>query len=194
MGDDRLALCPHCRTAMREVAAEAQTGYLILLDQCGSCGGIWCDRWELFPLSREEAERIDPPDSALLSASTDDENGPGRCPRCDLELRPFHDPLLPSDSVIERCPFCQGMWLNRGQLSRLRRHAPHRHAHSADVDALAGAYAHQAQWARVPNINAAFAAPPPDAEEPPRHALRDALWSAGAWVVLRALLRLLLSI
>ena len=46
----RPAPCPHCAVTMREVTAHARTGYGLLLDQCPRCGGIWCDRWELFPL------------------------------------------------------------------------------------------------------------------------------------------------
>jgi Zn-finger nucleic acid-binding protein len=36
--------CPQCASPMNEVKAEAITGYLIVLDQCPHCGGIWCDR------------------------------------------------------------------------------------------------------------------------------------------------------
>jgi len=51
---------------MREVSARANPGTLILLDQCGRCGGVWCDRWELFPIAPEEAPRVEPLDDAPL--------------------------------------------------------------------------------------------------------------------------------
>jgi Zn-finger nucleic acid-binding protein len=29
---------------MNEVTVQANPGQLIVLDQCGQCGGIWCDK------------------------------------------------------------------------------------------------------------------------------------------------------
>jgi len=51
---------------MVEVIARAAPGSLIQLDQCGKCGGIWCDKWELYPIDGDEAERLDPLDQSLL--------------------------------------------------------------------------------------------------------------------------------
>ena len=44
------APCPHCAVTMDQVTAHARSGYCLILDQCRRCGGIWCDRWELYPL------------------------------------------------------------------------------------------------------------------------------------------------
>ena len=69
--------CPHCAVAMREVAARTRSGYLVLLDQCSHCGGVWCDRWELFPLAPEEARRLDNVDEKLLHSATAGAREPG---------------------------------------------------------------------------------------------------------------------
>ena len=58
--------CPRCNREMAEVAARAAPGSLIQLDQCRKCGGIWCDKWELFPVDGDEAERLEPVDINLL--------------------------------------------------------------------------------------------------------------------------------
>jgi Zn-finger nucleic acid-binding protein len=54
---------------MAEVMARAAPGSLIQLDQCRRCGGIWCDKWELFPLDGDEAGRLDAVDEDLLRDS-----------------------------------------------------------------------------------------------------------------------------
>jgi Zn-finger nucleic acid-binding protein len=188
------ALCPHCAIAMREVSARARSGYLMVLDQCPRCGGVWCDRWELFPLAPEEAERIDRVDDALLQAPTVAPTAPGRCPRCTAALQPFHDPMLPPDVRIERCRVCDGMWMNRGELARMKRRSPPTHALPADALArLASAYGTASSWSKVDNLDAAtYRSDPADADD--QSEAGALLWSTAPWIVLRALLRLLLRI
>jgi Zn-finger nucleic acid-binding protein len=184
--------CPHCTCAMREVSARARTGYMILLDQCPQCGGVWCDRWELFPLAAEEAERIDAVDASQLYAPSPASANPGRCPRCTTPLRPFRDPLLPADARVERCHVCDGMWMNRGELTRFTQHAPRNHAR-ADLAQLAARLGTAASWAKVSNLDAAtYARDDEDADEATN--LGATLASAGPWIVLRSLLRLLLGV
>lgn len=185
----RPAPCPHCGVTMDQVTAHARSGYCLLLDQCRRCGGIWCDRWELYPLDATEAARLDPVDERRLQAATEPPSAPGRCPRCSAPLRPFRDPALPADSRIERCPVCDGMWLNRGELQRAKRRAageqPARARH------LAGALARTAAWAQVSNLDAATY----DADEPPSDDETSWLaWlrSAAPWVAVATLVRLLL--
>ena len=185
----RPAPCPHCALTMDQVTAHARSGYCLLLDQCRRCGGIWCDRWELYPLDAAEAARLDPFDESRLQSPAEASQGPGRCPRCTTPLRPFRDPALPPDARIERCPVCDGMWLNRGALGRAKQRppgpAPERARH------LAQALGSTATWAQVSNLDAATY----DADEPPASdqiGWREWLRSAGPWIALGALLRLLL--
>lgn len=110
--------CPGCGSPLKEVYAEAHYGRYLLLDQCPDCGGIWFDSWELYYLKEGEANRLDPVDSEKLLTLTAFKKGPDQCPRCQAELEPFHDPNLPKDAKIERCPKCNGLWLNRGELHR----------------------------------------------------------------------------
>jgi Zn-finger nucleic acid-binding protein len=178
---------------MREATARARTGYLIVLDQCPQCGGVWCDRWELFPLSSEEAQRLDPVEPERLHAPTSAPANAGICPRCETELRRFRDPLLPADARIERCPVCDGMWLNRGELRRMKgAAAPTTTSSPADVERLAETLGAAATWPKVTDIDGALHAvddTPDDAAE-----VRSVLWSVSAWIVLRALLRLVFRV
>ncbi len=187
-------LCPHCSVALREVNARACSGYLIVLDQCPQCGGIWCDRWELFPLAADEAARLDPVDTKSLGASARKGGvATGRCPRCAIPLRRFRDPVLPADTRIERCRVCDGMWLNRGELARVKRRAAARARPRDDaLERLAASYAASSKWTRVPDLDGALQQREEDIGDAAE--LRSTLWSTIPWVVLNTVLRLLLKV
>lgn len=178
---------------MRGVTARARSGYAIALDQCPRCGGVWCDRWELFPLMPEEAARIDAVDERQFLAPTAPPRPPGRCPRCRVPLQPFRDASLPADARIERCPVCDGMWMNRGELARAKRRArPQRPLRSDALQRLAAAYGAAAKWSTVANLDAATYAD--DGDDALRQEREASPWASAPWVVLRMLLRLLLRV
>lgn len=190
MNGDAPRLCPHCATALREVGARARTGYLLALDQCDKCGGIWCDRWELFPIDPGDVARLDPIDDGRLRAPVPIPDAAGRCPRCAVALHRFRDPLLPAEAHIERCRVCEGMWLNRGELSRVKRRAASKERpRDADLERIAEAYGHKAAWSKVDDITPAML-PVDDGDD--GSALRPFPWASTAWLVLRSLLQLLL--
>jgi Zn-finger nucleic acid-binding protein len=112
--------CPQCDLSMNEVTVRANPGSLIQLDQCQRCGGIWCDKWELFPIDPDEAERLDSLDERLLAALTEHVPKTLYCPRCTSKLARLKEPLLPEEIVMQRCSRCEGIWLNRGQMTRYK--------------------------------------------------------------------------
>jgi Zn-finger nucleic acid-binding protein len=113
--------CPVCAVGMREVAARANPGQLIILDQCIQCGGIWCDKWELFPIQADEAARLEPVDEqSLRNLAPMDGKRTLYCPRCTAKLLAANDPALPADLQIRRCMKCDGIWLNRGQFTKFK--------------------------------------------------------------------------
>jgi len=114
--------CPQCKTPMSAVTARANPGSLIELDQCRQCGGIWCDKWELFPIQPDEAEKLEQVDEALLRLPTPVTKRTLYCPRCTARLATPRDPMLGPDIQLRRCPKCDGIWLNRGQLTRYKMH------------------------------------------------------------------------
>jgi len=191
-------LCPNCDVPLAPVTARARTGYLLALDQCSRCGGVWCDRWELFPLAAAEAERLDPVDQPALWSPVATVKRDLKCPRCRTPLRRFRDPLLPEDAHIERCAACEGMWLNRGELRRFKSRRPSAAQPAALLDPqiheLSQRYASAANWPTVSNLSAATSpAAPPEPEAESADIKRELMWGA-AWWGLRALLRLLLHI
>lgn len=105
---------------MSEVVVRGNPGSLIQLDQCGKCGGIWCDKWELFPVEAAEADLLDPLDENLLYEKIALPQKTLYCPRCADALHVFADPILPKDIQLLRCRHCDGIWLNRGQFHRYK--------------------------------------------------------------------------
>ena len=189
--------CPQCAAPMNEVKAEASMGYFILLDQYPRCGGIWCDRWELYPVTAAAADRLDAVDQQALWQPVGPAADQLQCPRCRAHMKTLRDPTIPADARIERCPNCEGMWLNRGELHRLKRRgapiAPAAAALSApEIDRLAvQAGGDPKLWPTVANLSAAFDAAP---QPPPAEDITHELMTGAAWVIARAALRLLLHI
>jgi Zn-finger nucleic acid-binding protein len=200
--------CPHCRTAMRPVSAPAITGYLIALDQCPQCGGIWCDRWEMYPLTAVAAVQLDSVDLETLRQAVGAAPAQLECPRCRARMLRFHDASVTADARIERCPNCDGMWFNRGELRRFKEHArgvadratagsaetsraSASAATEADIERLAQQLGQDAPPPTVGNLSAAFE---PAEEVAAAGDLGGELASGAAWMILRILLRLLLHI
>ena len=109
--------CPQCEVPMKPVTARANPGSLIELDQCGQCGGIWCDKWELFPIQADQAARLDPADQKLLRAPLALVKKELFCPRCTARMSAVREPSLGVDVQFQRCLKCDAIWLNRGQFA-----------------------------------------------------------------------------
>jgi Zn-finger nucleic acid-binding protein len=107
---------------MTVVTARANPGSLIQLDQCHKCGGIWCDKWELFPIQTGEAARLESLNEHLLRSPFPVQKKNLYCPRCTAQLATPKDPLLGPDLQLRRCLKCDGIWLNRGQFTGYKRH------------------------------------------------------------------------
>lgn len=187
--------CPNCAVSMNEVAAKATIGYFIPLDQCPRCGGIWCDRWEMLSISAAAVECLDRVDQvALHNPIGAPPDAQLQCPRCRARLRPFHDPSLPKDTCIARCPNCDGMWFNRGELRHFKDRgvpAPASTLTQAQIDNLTHlVIKNPVSGALVNNLDSVFAAP----EEAGDGDVQGDLVRATVWLVARTLLRLLLHV
>ena len=128
--------CPQCDVPMNQVTVRANPGSLIQLDQCQRCGGVWCDKWELFPIDPDEAERLDSLDKKLLVALTERVPKTLYCPRCTSKLARLKEPLLPEEIVLQRCSRCEGIWLNRGELTHYKSYQKNTRLKKMGVDAV----------------------------------------------------------
>jgi uncharacterized protein len=112
--------CPRCRSELRQLTWEAD----IAVDQCVSCRGIWLDKGELEriqeTIERDYSEalgRISVIAQAYELARQKAAVGI-RCPRCDRELYQKEYGYC-SQILIDLCPDCAGIWLDRGELEAL---------------------------------------------------------------------------
>jgi len=112
--------CPNDNTEMYQVKIEGHYSQPILLEQCKECGGIWFDEAELFSARRGEAEKIEVFDSKSLWTPTNIEKRILRCPLDQSELFRFKDRYFLKGIILERCPSCNGIWLNRGDFTKFQ--------------------------------------------------------------------------
>lgn len=112
--------CPNDNTQMYQVKIEGYYGQPILLEQCKECGGIWFDEMELFSARHGEAEKIEVFDSKSLWTPTNIERRIRRCPLDQSELFRFKDRYFLKGIILERCPSCNGIWLNRGDFTKFQ--------------------------------------------------------------------------
>lgn len=179
---------------MKEVVARANPGQLIVLDQCGQCGGIWCDKWELFPLDADAADSIDALNQSTLSEPTKLTNKQLYCPRCTAELKHFAEPMLPAYIQLRRCGRCDGIWLNRGQLRHYKGFQKQTRMTKLGKEAIIAqmpiAYQKPESWV-VTGTKGIFAYP---RGEPEADDMVEKSLSAAGKVILQSLLRLVIGI
>ena len=181
--------CPQCEVPMKPVTARANPGSLIELDQCDHCGGIWCDKWELFPIQADEAARLEPADQELLRARVPLIRKELYCPRCTARMSPVKEPALGADVQFQRCLRCDGIWLNRGQFTHYKGHQKKLRGKKMDKEVTAGNLQKPAQdtksWV-VTGTKGMFASP---AGQETIETGADS-WSSAAALVLDRLLRM----
>jgi Zn-finger nucleic acid-binding protein len=138
--------CPACDRALTSRAVGDLT-----IDVCdGGCGGIWFKKFELRKFAEpSEAlgeQLLDIPDDPALVV---DRSKRYRCPACtDGVVLMRHFWSVKREVTVDECPACGGIFLNGGELARIRAEFPSEAAKEAAADAY---------FARVvdPMINAA---------------------------------------
>ncbi|MBX3468212.1 MAG: zf-TFIIB domain-containing protein [Planctomycetes bacterium] len=95
--------CPKCSATLAYVRREGQ-----LLEVCTACRGVWFDPGEL-TLLIEVYRKLD--DRGGTPSGT-------ACPRCRAELVEL--PFPGTQVLVDRCPGCQGIWLDGGELEALK--------------------------------------------------------------------------
>ena len=109
--------CPACDQVLVEVKYGA-----VLVDVCEQgCGGCWFDAFELGRVDEPHEHPGSPaPHAASNQRYTLDESRKRACPRCvDQPMRRrFYSPKRRVE--IDECPRCGGIWLDAGELERIR--------------------------------------------------------------------------
>ncbi len=114
--------CPHEPSELQVVKINSHYDQPIIVEQCVSCGGIWFDADELWSVKSNEAKKIDLLNTTTLRAPSVIKNKTMHCPKDQTKLRQFHDANLPTEIIIEQCPKCHGLWLQRGEFHKYQQH------------------------------------------------------------------------
>ena len=109
--------CPHDGAGLNSVTIVSHYGQPLHLDQCPQCGGIWFDESELFRARQGEAVKVESADIECISQPEVKGRKYLICPRDGTMLVRFTDRYFPSEIILERCPACRGLWLNRGHFT-----------------------------------------------------------------------------
>ncbi|HXE72762.1 MAG TPA: zf-TFIIB domain-containing protein [Candidatus Nitrosotenuis sp.] len=100
--------CPKCQIEMQPLEMMA-----VNMDLCPLCNGCWLDRRELETFTRSRGA-----DSLRVDTLQEKHETRFRCPRCQNPMVEGRFSRLP-ELVLDQCPQCRGLWLDRGELSRL---------------------------------------------------------------------------
>ncbi|HPB68067.1 MAG TPA: zf-TFIIB domain-containing protein [Candidatus Omnitrophota bacterium] len=109
--------CPACNRELQKMAVKDLT-----VDVCkGGCGGIWFDNFEL----RKVDEQQEAAGEALLDIPRDknikrDASQIKACPKCEGIKMMKHFFSVQRNVEIDECGACGGIWLDYGELGRLR--------------------------------------------------------------------------
>ena len=109
--------CPVCQRRLRRFKIGT-----VNLDGCdGGCGGIWFDFDELVKVDSEHPDTSKPmPGPRYDSTVAVDDYAVRACPHCPdvtLDKKLFS---LGSGVILDRCLECRGVWLDRGELDKIR--------------------------------------------------------------------------
>ena len=109
--------CPACSGGLAERKIEDLT-----VDVCDKgCGGIWFDNFEL----KKVDEKHESHGEALLDVSPHtavpvDHAAKRFCPKCDGIVMQRNFFSVRKEVEIDRCPGCNGVWLDAGELAAIR--------------------------------------------------------------------------
>ncbi len=109
--------CLNCNSDMLNHYVQTK-GQEIAYDLCEGCGSLWLDKGELDRLAFQVAGSIEYSSS---SPSTNEGPQPRPCPRCSGENLQAVNFLNHTEIRLDRCPNCEGFWLDGGELDLINR-------------------------------------------------------------------------
>lgn len=107
--------CPRCSNALEVIDVDG-----IKIDRCGSCRGIFLDKYELNRLNAaSEASLAALGDAASgASATVTDAGARIKCVRCGAAMETVNFSYT-SGIMIDHCTACDSVWLDSGELSKI---------------------------------------------------------------------------
>lgn len=113
-------ICPNEDADMRQVRLISSASQAYMVDQCPKCGGIWFDQFELYQAKDAEWQKLDDINADAFREPTQLASLARQCPRDGAKLTRFSDRYFPAGIVVEKCPRCDGFWLNRAEFKKFQ--------------------------------------------------------------------------
>lgn len=104
--------CPKCPSRPLSPSAVGS----LQVDLCPGCGGVWCDATELPQLLALDKSTVSTVSAGKPRPAVNEQSGV--CPRDGARLLRVTSARR-REVIIERCPTCQGVWLDGGELAQL---------------------------------------------------------------------------
>lgn len=111
--------CLRCADVELEVQARGEGTDIVEIDLCPSCHGLWLDNRELKKLDDNFFVDVEAIEFEQVDATAEDASL--ACPRC--EGAPTLTKVKPTqfgEVVLDTCPACNGFWLDKGELDKMR--------------------------------------------------------------------------
>ena len=105
--------CARCYSSLQP--SDLQGSEFVGLESCSSCGGTWFDKGVLDRLDKSVWTNAD----ELEFRSMGGDREWLACPRCRVGME-LISPSDVHDLVVDRCPVCEGFWLDAGELEKMQ--------------------------------------------------------------------------
>lgn len=127
--------CPRDGAELRAQSYEAD----IRVDACADCGGMWLDEGELEKIQEtnehdysDELARMPDLGYRAYELAQQKSRRTIHCPKCGAELEALEYARC-SAILIDACPKCRGIWLDRGEIESLEVFFERARAQATDV-------------------------------------------------------------
>ncbi len=107
--------CPKCNGSLKTV-----TYHKVEVDRCERCQGIWFDSLEAETLKTIAGSEILDIGSVDYTATNQQSSIDIQCPRCQETMIQIVD-IDKERLWYEKCPDCQGIWLDAGEFIQFKR-------------------------------------------------------------------------
>ena len=110
--------CPRCSTDLI-VDVHHEKKYSITIHRCSNCGGAWFASGELAKIEKI----IEPTLLEFYDLPSEEEQLKALfCPSCENSpLMQKEDHPRDENVIIDFCPVCKGIWLDRGELEAIQK-------------------------------------------------------------------------
>jgi Zn-finger nucleic acid-binding protein len=109
-----MARCPVCKIQIERIPYEG-----VGVHHCGKCGGYWLTRISLDAILNRRELVMPPAVQAQMLKLAEESNSIGRliCVMCGVQM--VKEPFKQWSGVqLDRCPRCEGLWFDRGELEK----------------------------------------------------------------------------